>query len=218
MPCYTPAGKRASPFVMSSSFIFFVSSIMPNFAVRPNAISFCLFACLAITAGGTSIVVQSADLTQSAERARLADLAQLAQLAEPPPLPGAERARAPAAEESKSANAVPACTTCGKVMSVKPIPDTEAPTPLGSKAIAGESGAQTTMRLSRDPANKGLVTMESGGGGQRAKRAPNKKRGRYEITVLLDDGTNKIVSFAYEPFVHEGDRVRVTGNTLELVQ
>jgi hypothetical protein len=33
----------------------------------------------------------------------------------------------------------------------------------------------------------------------------------------MDDGSPRTLSLAYEPFVQEGDRVRVSGNQLELV-
>ena len=37
------------------------------------------------------------------------------------------------------------------------------------------------------------------------------------MTIKLDNGQKRVVTVAYEPFVREGDRVRVAGNSLELV-
>ena len=54
---------------------------------------------------------------------------------------------------------------------------------------------------------------------ERAARKPNAyQRRRWEVTVKMDSGPPpRVVNLAYEPYVQEGDRVRVSGNQLELV-
>jgi hypothetical protein len=37
------------------------------------------------------------------------------------------------------------------------------------------------------------------------------------VTVKLDSGRSRVLTLAYEPYVREGDRVRVAGNSVELV-
>ena len=41
---------------------------------------------------------------------------------------------------------------------------------------------------------------------------------RYEVTVLYDDGTNGVVKVEEKPDLLVGQRVRVTGNKIELVR
>ena len=41
---------------------------------------------------------------------------------------------------------------------------------------------------------------------------------RYEVTVLYDDGTNGVVKLEEKPDLLTGQRVRVTGNKIELVR
>ena len=49
-------------------------------------------------------------------------------------------------------------------------------------------------------------------------KSPNAyEQPRWEVTVKLDSGQKRVVTVAYEPFVREGDRVRVAGNSVELV-
>jgi hypothetical protein len=37
------------------------------------------------------------------------------------------------------------------------------------------------------------------------------------VTVKLDNGQVRVVSLGFEPYVREGDRVRVSGNNVELL-
>ena len=56
------------------------------------------------------------------------------------------------------------------------------------------------------------------GGGAAYRKTPNQyDQPRWEVTIKLDNGQKRVVTVAYEPFVREGDRVRVAGNSLELV-
>jgi outer membrane lipoprotein SlyB len=41
---------------------------------------------------------------------------------------------------------------------------------------------------------------------------------RWEVTVRMDNGQPRIVSLAYEPYVQEGDRVRISGRNVELIE
>jgi hypothetical protein len=37
------------------------------------------------------------------------------------------------------------------------------------------------------------------------------------VTVKLDSGRTRVLTVPYEPYVREGDRVRIAGNNVELV-
>jgi len=38
------------------------------------------------------------------------------------------------------------------------------------------------------------------------------------VTIKLDNGQKRVVTVAYEPVVREGERVRVAGTALELIE
>jgi outer membrane lipoprotein SlyB len=62
------------------------------------------------------------------------------------------------------------------------------------------------------------MVMLGAGGGATYRKSPNAyEQPRWEVTVKLDSGQKRVVTVAYEPFVREGDRVRIAGNNLELV-
>ena len=51
----------------------------------------------------------------------------------------------------------------------------------------------------------------------RSGAAEGYQRPRWGVTVKMDDGGTRTVQQRYEPFVREGDRVRIIGTQLELV-
>ncbi len=55
-------------------------------------------------------------------------------------------------------------------------------------------------------------------GGADYKRTPESyEQRRWDVVVKLDSGGVRIVSLSYEPYVREGDRVRISGNNVELL-
>ena len=50
-----------------------------------------------------------------------------------------------------------------------------------------------------------------------AKRSQAYEKPRWEVTVQMDEGGRRVLSQRYEPFLREGDRVRVSGTQLELI-
>ena len=95
-------------------------------------------------------------------------------------------------------------------------------TPLGGGASAspGEYGGRVSTAFQIGPglSNQGIVILGAGGGADYQKRPNSYDQPRWEVTIKLDNGQKRVVTVAYEPFVREGERVRVAGTSLELVE
>jgi hypothetical protein len=98
-------------------------------------------------------------------------------------------------------------------------------TPLGTGVGVGgvpDLGAApagvTSYKIGPGLSNQGLVVLGSAGGAAYKKTPNSYEQVRWEVTVKLDAGGVRIVTLSYEPFVHEGDRVRVAGNNVELLE
>ena len=113
------------------------------------------------------------------------------------------------------------CSTfpCGRVESIVQTTVRQAWTPLGSgSSFYSDSKVTTSWQIGPDLSNQGMVMLGAGGGAA-DKKSPNAyEQPRWEVTVKLDTGQKRVLTVAYEPFVREGDRVRVAGNSLELVE
>ena len=113
------------------------------------------------------------------------------------------------------------CSTfpCGRVESIVQTTVRQAWTPLGSgSSFYSDSKVTTSWQIGPDLSNQGMVMLGAGGGAA-YKKSPNAyEQPRWEVTVKLDTGQKRVLTVAYEPFVREGDRVRVAGNSLELVE
>jgi len=120
------------------------------------------------------------------------------------------------------------CRTCGRVVSIRMETSADRWEPLGSAvgsaADVGGPGGSTqpstvsSFRIGRGGKNEGIVLLGSAGGANYKKSSMSYEQRRWEVTVRLDDGQTRVLSMAYEPFVREGDRVRVAGNNVELVE
>jgi hypothetical protein len=107
---------------------------------------------------------------------------------------------------------------CGRVESIVQTSVKQSWTPLGSAAgFDADTKVVTSFKIGPDLSNQGMVMLGAGGGAA-YKKSPNAyDQPRWEVTLKMDTGQKRVVTVAYEPFVREGDRVRVAGNSLELI-
>lgn len=120
------------------------------------------------------------------------------------------------------------CGPCGTVVSIRMTMQKQAWTPLGAMSpgtIPGSTGdiesagrVTTSFQIGKGLSNEGMVILGSAGGAGYAKRPNSYEQPRWEVTVKMDRGPQRVVLLGYEPLVREGDRVRVLGNQVELVQ
>jgi outer membrane lipoprotein SlyB len=136
----------------------------------------------------------------------------------------AAAAAIPASAQIKPADA--ACGNCGVVQSITPVNQRQQWTPLGSVPEAsamgggpgGQTGSATMLSIGPGFTNRGMVVVGAAGGAAYAQKPNEYQRQRWDVTVKMDSGPPpRVVNLSYEPFVQEGDRVRVFGNQLELI-
>ena len=77
--------------------------------------------------------------------------------------------------------------------------------------------------LSRQQIGKGFTNqgqvLVGAAGGTVYRTQPNQRNiTRWEVTVHMDDGSTRALTQNYEPLMQVGDRVRVFGTQIELVQ
>jgi outer membrane lipoprotein SlyB len=116
------------------------------------------------------------------------------------------------------------CDTCGTVASIQMTTEKQDWTPLGtvspgSVALSGSGVNETRTAFQIGPglSNQGVVVLGAAGGAAYSKRATQYDRPRWDVSVKMDRGGTRVVPQRYEPFVREGDRVRVMGTQLELL-
>ncbi len=117
------------------------------------------------------------------------------------------------------------CGNCGTVQSITPVNVRQQWTPLGSMPEAGavgggptgQPGSATMLSIGPGFSNRGMVVVGAAGGAAYAQKPNEYQRQRWDVTVKMDRGPPRVVNLSYEPFVQEGDRVRVFGNQLELL-
>jgi outer membrane lipoprotein SlyB len=142
----------------------------------------------------------------------LAACAVQAQVA-PPAIPGPSRA--PAAASAAPADA---CIQCGLILSIRQTTVKQSWTPLGTGAsFDSDARAVTQFQFGPGLTNQGMVIVGAGGGAAYRKSPNSYEQPRWEVTVKLDNGQTRVVTLAYEPYVVQGDRVRISGNNVELV-
>ncbi|HEY3179135.1 MAG TPA: hypothetical protein VGL25_09670 [Casimicrobiaceae bacterium] len=115
------------------------------------------------------------------------------------------------------------CDACGVVSSIRMTTERAQWTPLGAATPAivtpsgAQTGAMTQFSIGPQLKNQGLVMLGAAGGAAYAKRPNVYEKPRWDVTVKMDRGGTRVVSQSYEPLLREGDRVRVLGTQLELV-
>jgi hypothetical protein len=117
------------------------------------------------------------------------------------------------------------CDNCGRVQSVKVAAEQATSwRPLGTVSpgsVAGDfNPGRTTTSFAIGPQgkNEGMVLLGAAGGAAYAKRPQAYERQRWEIVIKMDGGAPRTVQTDYDPLLQEGDRVRVFGTQIELVQ
>lgn len=159
--------------------------------------------------------------------AALFTLHALAQAPPPPPAPSGAIPSAPIPAGPIPLSPVPAgdCDRCGRIESIRGVTANNQWTPLGSvvatSPLAGTNGSPSAVTMVK--IEPGLSKQEpvfiGAAGGAVYKTRPNELNARrWEISVRMDDGGTRLVTQNYEPMLREGDRVRVMGTQLELVQ
>jgi hypothetical protein len=132
----------------------------------------------------------------------------------PPPIP-------PAGNDKASAAAVPPpddCGQCGRVLSIKQTTVKEQWTPLGTASgFDQDAKAATQFKIGPGLSNQGLVIVGAAGGAGYQKSPNSYEKPRWDVTVKLDTGQVRVLQLSYEPYVQEGDRVRVSGRNVELI-
>ena len=107
---------------------------------------------------------------------------------------------------------------CGRVEAIRQTSVKQSWTPLGTgPSFDGDGRAVTSFKIGPGMSNQGMVVQGAGGGAAYRKTPNSYEKPRWEVTVALDSGQKRVVTVAYEPFVREGDRVRIAGNSLERI-
>ena len=127
-----------------------------------------------------------------------------------------------AAAAQTAAPTTPACDNCGVVVSIQTSTQEEQWTPLGvvspgtSLTAPGGSESRSAIAFGSD-GSRSMVMIGAAGGAMYAKRPNAYQRPRWDVTVKMDRGDTRVVQQRYEPLLREGDRVRIMGTQLELV-
>jgi outer membrane lipoprotein SlyB len=144
----------------------------------------------------------------------------------PPPPPVPSDAQQPASvlapSGSKPAPGTTNCERCGTVETIRQAANQNQWTPLGTMPSVAYGSSDlnpssiAAYRIGRD--NQGQVSIGAAGGAVYQQNRPTQRVTRWEIVVRMDDGSARQVSQNYEPLLQVGDRVRVFGTQVELVQ
>jgi outer membrane lipoprotein SlyB len=127
---------------------------------------------------------------------------------------------------AQSTQRPPCDGACGVIQSIAPVTERQEWTPLGAVSPGGSgitspggmSGTSTQISFGPGFTNQGLVVLGAAGGAMYAQRPSDYRRQRWDVTLRMDNGQTRVVSLRTEPLlVQEGDYVRVSGNSLELL-
>ncbi|HET9046682.1 MAG TPA: hypothetical protein VFO33_06970 [Casimicrobiaceae bacterium] len=116
-----------------------------------------------------------------------------------------------------------ACDACGVVTSIAVSVERQQWTPLGTTGTntvtpTGKMvDATTQFSIGPQLKNQGLVIVGAAGGASYGKRPNAYEKPRWDVTVKMDRGGTRVIPQSYEPMLREGDRVRVLGTQLDLL-
>jgi outer membrane lipoprotein SlyB len=137
----------------------------------------------------------------------------------PPPIPGATNGSSATAKSGAAVAQPEDCGQCGKVLSIRETKVKEQWTPLGGGAsFDSDARAATMFQIGPGLSNQGKVMVGAAGGAAYQKTPNAYEKPRWEVTVKMDNGQTRVASLAYEPYVQEGDRVRISGRNVELIE
>jgi outer membrane lipoprotein SlyB len=115
-----------------------------------------------------------------------------------------------------------ACAGCGKVESIRQVQVRDQWTPLGSSASSGTGDGSpsgvSVYQIGKGFTNQGQVLLGAAGGGNYRTKPNELNATRWEVMVHMDAGGTRTVTQNYEPMLREGDKVRVSGRQIELLQ
>jgi outer membrane lipoprotein SlyB len=86
----------------------------------------------------------------------------------------------------------------------------------GPAVVGGEQNQSRSMFAFGAGGKRELVMIGAAGGGVYAKQPSSYQKPRWDVTIKMDSGGQRVVQQRYEPYVREGDRVRVLGTQVEL--
>jgi len=118
------------------------------------------------------------------------------------------------------------CDNCGTIVDIRQTATRGSWTPLGTAVpgtVPGDAANQpgrVTAQYQIGPQlkNQGMVLLGSAGGAGYARRESDFQQARWDLTVKMDaNGGMRPVALTYEPPFRVGDRVRVFGTQLELL-
>jgi outer membrane lipoprotein SlyB len=143
----------------------------------------------------------------------------------PPPLPSTS---SPVTPQSATGTPVPGttdCDRCGTIQSINRTTAKDQWTPLGSVSASPlgsgdptNPSAVTMYQIGKGFSKQGTVLVGAAGGAAYQTRPRELNAPRWEVMVRMDAGGTRSVTQNYEPMLREGDRVRVLGTQLELLQ
>jgi outer membrane lipoprotein SlyB len=114
------------------------------------------------------------------------------------------------------------CNNCAVIVSIQMSTNEEQWTPLGSvsstSSLTNPGGMQARSAIAFNAdGSRDLVMIGAAGGAVYAKRPNAYQKPRWDVRVKMDSGEMRVIPQRYEPLLREGDRVRVLGTQLELV-
>jgi hypothetical protein len=116
------------------------------------------------------------------------------------------------------------CGACGKIESIRKSTAKAQWTPLGTgvgvggaPSVGDQPSAVTTFRIGPGLSNQGMVVLGAAGGAAYKTTPGSYEQPRWDVTVKMDGGGVRVVSMSFEPYVREGDHVRIAGSNVELL-
>jgi outer membrane lipoprotein SlyB len=112
------------------------------------------------------------------------------------------------------------CDRCGTIEAIRQVATKEQWTPLGSVPSTADLGPQgmAMYKVGKGFSNEGQVFVGAAGGTVYRTQPNQRNITRWEVTIKMDDGSTRSLTQNYEPLMQVGDKVRVFGAQIELVQ